>query len=439
MTERLYYRDSYLTSFDGLVVSVEPAKPSQSSADSGRDAAQRRRSLIVLDQTAFYPTSGGQPHDTGTLGDWLVVDVLERPGASDDEHAMIVHVVEAPSATPATPLTVSQVVVGKIDWPRRLDHLQQHSGQHVLSQAFNRACQAPTVSFHLGDEYCTIDVARNPLDAGAIARAEALANETVLANLAVRTHFVAPDDLPRFNLRKPTARAGEIRVIEITDFDASACGGTHVALTGQIGPIKIRRWERRGDDTRVEFVCGWRALRDYGAKQELVRGLADAYRVREADLLASIRRDQVELASARDALKVARERLLGYEAAELLAVARTISLGGASCRVVSAVLADRSLDDVKSLARKLVSAGEAVALLGLSAGERGQIVFAQSPGLALGAADALDLGGLLKEICGRFGGRGGGARDLAQGGVPDVSRLSEAIQAAVDSVATGRS
>lgn len=401
-TERLYYLDSYLLTFEARVV--------ERTEVGGRPA-------VVLDRTAFYPTSGGQPHDTGTLSGLRVVDVVDRED-------VVLHVLDGPA--PA-----AETVVGEIDWERRLDHMQQHTGQHVLSQSFDRCCGAPTVSFHLGEEHCTIDVARSPLSAEEVARAEELANRIVLEDRPVRASLVAPEDLHRFALRKAVAREGEIRVVEVEGFDYSACGGTHCARTGSVGPVKVRRWERRGSDTRIEFLCGWRALRDYGWKHDLVKGLAEGFRVRDRDVGVSIQRSLDELRSTREALEDLRERLQGYEVAELLANATPLPGRDASARLVVRCLADRTPEDLKRLAQRLTAGGGVVALLGLRAGERAHLVFAQSPGLPF------DVGKLLKATCVGLGGRGGGTRDLAQGGAPEVGRLEEAIEEAARQVTLG--
>lgn len=394
-TERLYYSDSYLRAFEARVVERVEV--------DGRPA-------VVLDRTAFYPTSGGQPHDTGRLAGVSVVDVLDRGD-------VVVHVLDR--GLPAV-----DHVVGAIDWDRRLDHMQQHTGQHVLSQALDQTCRAPTVSFHLGDESCTVDVARTPLSAEDVARAERLANAIVLDDRAVRVHVVAADDLERFALRKPTTREGDVRVVEVEGFDFSACGGTHCARTGGVGTVKVRRWERRGDVTRVEFLCGWRALEDYRWKHDVIKGLAEGFRVRDRDLASAVQRSLDDLRASRDALEDLRDRLLGYEASELLAGAGQLPTEAGGARLVVRGIADRTPDELKRLAQRITAGGAAVALLGLEAGGRAHLVFAQSPGLPF------DMGAALKSACARLGGRGGGTRDLAQGGAPEAGRLGAALEEA---------
>jgi len=235
VTERLYYTDPYTTEFDAHIVGAE--------AHEGRPA-------VVLDRTAFYPTSGGQPFDTGQLGGVAVVDVVDR----DD--GTILHVIER--ELQAGP------VRGRIDWTRRFEHMQQHTGQHVLSAAFERVVGARTESFHLGSVSSTIDLGRM-VSAGEIDRAEDEANRVVWEDRPVTIRFADAEEAAKLPLRKEPARTGRLRLIDVENFDISACGGTHVARTGAIGMIAIAGSERVRGGTRVEFLCGVRALRGYRA------------------------------------------------------------------------------------------------------------------------------------------------------------------------------
>src|SRR5713226_446180 len=241
MTERLYYEDSFLREFEAEVLSCEAAHP------EGSRGADNARWQVVLDRTAFYPTSGGQPHDTGTLGGAAVVEVLER----DDQ--TVAH------------LTNEQVPAGRvrcaIDWERRFDHMQQHTGQHVLSATFLELFKFPTVSFHLGREVSTIDLAAPGLDARLMEQAERRANGIIFEDRAVRVSFGTAQQLAEMGVRKAVEREGIQRAIEVEGFDRQPCGGTHVARTGQIGLVLLRKCERVKQNWRVEFVCGHRALR----------------------------------------------------------------------------------------------------------------------------------------------------------------------------------
>src|SRR6266545_2938187 len=242
MTERLYYSDSYIREFDANVV--------EQTAHEGKTA-------VVLDRTAFYPTSGGQPFDLGTLSGAKVLDVV------DTDDGRILHVVDrAPDGAR---------VNGQIDWVRRFDHMQQHTGQHVLSAAFDRLLNARTESFHLGVEYSTIDLARE-LPAAEIARAEEEANRVVWEDRPVAIRFAGPDEIAKLPLRKEPKREGILRLIDVQDFDLSACGGTHVARTGAIGLIAVAATERLRGGSRVTFLCGGRALAGYRSLREAGAG-----------------------------------------------------------------------------------------------------------------------------------------------------------------------
>ncbi|HVC33118.1 MAG TPA: DHHA1 domain-containing protein [Chloroflexota bacterium] len=367
------------------------------------------RSAVTLDRTAFYPTSGGQPHDTGVLGGAPVVDVVDAGDA-------VLHVLDG------VPPAVGAAVAGRIDADRRRDHTQQHTGQHALSQAFERACSLRTVSFHLGAEYCTIDLDTPALGSDAVRRAERLANEVVLEDRPILVHFADASDLTRFGLRKVVERSGEIRIVEIEHFDRSACGGTHVQRTGQIGPIKVRRWERRGNETRVEFLCGWRTLRDHAERLDATRALAERLGARDADLVPILSRALDELDRLRDENAALRGRLLDAEAGKLVDAGTRLP-GSPTARLVVAAFENRSPDELKRLASSAIEHGAAVALLG-STGERSHLVFAQQPG----RSD--DMNALLRQVVRLIGGRGGGSRDLAQGGSASPAPVSPALDEA---------
>lgn len=247
MTDRLYYTDPFSREFDATVIGVESAQPPTVFV------------RVRLDRTCFYPTSGGQPFDMGTLDGSSVVDVV------DEDEAGITHIVESrlgpvdPAAGPDPVLRIGDRVHGTIDWVRRFDHMQQHTGQHVLSAAIVRLFDVPTVSFHLGAEASTIDLARE-LTAREIAAAEEEANRIVWEDRPVTIRFVSAEEASTLPLRKEPARTGVLRLIEVEHFDLSACGGTHVARTGQIGMIAITAWERFKGGHRLEFHCGGRAL-----------------------------------------------------------------------------------------------------------------------------------------------------------------------------------
>jgi alanyl-tRNA synthetase len=376
MTERLYYTDPYLTEFQADVLQV-------AEAPGGRWS-------IVLDRSAFYPTSGGQPFDTGTLGPSHVVDVL------DADDGTVVHVVDGPLAPGS--------ITGKVDWERRFDHMQQHTGQHVLSAAFDSVLGARTVGFHLGADVSTIDLDRE-LSPDDIRRAEDDANGTVWRDRPVTIRFVEPEEAPRLPLRKEPARQGVLRVIEIADCDLSACGGTHVGSTGSIGIIAVAGWERVRGGSRIEFVCGGRALRAHRSLRDVVSASIARLSVAPGELPAGIERMQAEAKQVRKALEDAQSALASYEATDLASRAETI---GAVAFVFAAV-AHRDAAALKQMASAIVSRpGHAVVLAGSSSPS--PLVIARS------ARVPLDSAALLKQILARFGGKGGGRPELAQAG-----------------------
>jgi alanyl-tRNA synthetase len=397
MTDRLYYHDSFLYDFDARVV--------EALDSNGRTA-------VVLDRTAFYPTSGGQVHDLGMLtADGQQIAITE---VADDEDGRILHFASA-SLFPGIQ------VHGVVDAARRRDHVQQHSGQHVLSAAFIRLFNMPTVSFHMGDESCTIDLETAGLSAAQAQKAELLANEVIAEDRPVSIRFVPLEEARELGLRKlPPKQTGDLRLIDISDFDLTACGGTHVRATGQIGSILLRKCEKVKQGVRVEFVCGLRAVntarRDYTTLTEA----AALYSSHIYDVPEQIHKS---LAEAKAAGK-AQHKLL-EELAELSAE-RLLAQTAGSPQVITQFFPDRDAIFIKLLAQKLTAGKSAViALLAAGAGQP-TLVFAQSPG------QKSNMGQLMKEAMAQLGGRGGGSTDMAQGGVPaadlGLERLETVLQ-----------
>jgi alanyl-tRNA synthetase len=393
MTERLYYTDSYCTRFSARVI--------ERLTWDGQPA-------VLLDRTAFYPTGGGQPADQGALGGVAVLDVVVR-----EEDGEIVHVLKH-----ALPETGGGEVEGEVDWPRRFDHMQQHTGQHVLSAAFEHVLDADTVGFHLGSETCTVDIDAPRLDPAAAEPVEELANRVTWENRPVNVRPVGADELDALPLRRPPTVEGPVRIVEIADFDVNPCGGTHVARTGEIGIIKIVRFDYRGDETRVEFLCGDRALRDYRAKNKMVNQLAGRLTVGHWELDQAVERLQDEAKQLRRDLRRVRQRSLEMEANELAegAVAR------GPYRVVRRVWEGREPRELRGLAQELAQRLGVVALLAGVAG-RAHLCF------ACAEEAGLDVATLLREACARLGGQGGGRPHLAQGSAPttDVARVETVL------------
>jgi alanyl-tRNA synthetase len=397
MTLRLYYQDAYLTEFDAQLLRVIPGEQGTSG--------------LVLDRTCFYPTSGGQPCDLGLLQSQLVFDVQEDDG---DVVHWIKGSFEGPSAH------------GQIEWARRFDHMQQHTGQHILSQAFLKLSDAQTVGFHLSAEVSTIDVARNSLDEQEAEAIEHLANEIVLSDRPVSTRFVKASELQDLDLRKMPTVDQDVRIVAVEGFDQTPCGGTHCARTGEVGPIAIRKWEHRGAETRVEFLCGWRAVRDYHWKTAAVNQLALAFSVKGTELADAVLRLREESTACHRELSRLREASLSVEAENLLAEAEEWQ----GTRIVVRAFQDRDPQEIRKLASLLTASQRTIALLG-TGGERARLVFARSEDLNV------DVGALLKETCRAFGGGGGGQPNMAQGGGFAGDLIDEALQSARRSLMTG--
>jgi alanyl-tRNA synthetase len=374
-TDRLYYTDPYLREFDATLLET---------------VSHEGRTALVLDRTAFYPTSGGQPYDVGFFHDVRVVDVV------DEDDGRVLHIVDrAPSTT---------TLHGVIDWTRRFDHMQQHTGQHILSAAFDRALGARTESFHLGVESSTIDLNRELTEAE-IARAEDEANRIVWEDREVRIRFVDSAEAASLGLRKESKREGALRLIDVDGFDLSACGGTHVARTGAIGIIAVAGAERFRGGSRVTFLCGGRALAGYRALRDVVDRSGRTLSVGAAELPPAIERLQTEGKDLRKQIKDFQARLASQEADALADAAATVD----SVRLVVAALPGWDANGLKTIAARIVERpGYAAVLVG--GPSPAPIVVARAQDVAL------DSGALLRTLVERHGGKGGGRPEFAQGG-----------------------
>ncbi len=404
MTERLYYTDAYLRVFTARVVAIEPA---------GEWGA---RPGVILDRTAFYPTSGGQPHDTGTLGGAPVLDVVEVNGS-------IVHIVAGRDEVPpaSSPIVPGAAVEGTADWASRFDHMQQHSGQHVLSAIFSRVLGAETVSVHL-DGSSTLDLAISSLEPGAARRVEDEANRVIFDNRPVTVRFVSEAEAVQMGLRRSPQRSGTIRVVEVADCDRSACGGTHVRSTGEIGPIVLRRWERIKGQTRVEFLAGWRAIDDYRWKHALITEWSGRLTVGDRDLGAALDRLAREARDRERALSEVRARLLAHEAAERLAA---VPAGGGP-KIIRLDVSRRDPQEIRQLLREMTGREASVVLAGYEA--TGRLYFARSPG------DGPSMAAVLDGVCRASGGRGGGTPEFAQGAVASGGTVAQVLGLAEEAV-----
>jgi alanyl-tRNA synthetase len=397
MTQRLYYDDSYTTDFMAHVVEPTTAED---------------RPAAVLDRTYFYPTGGGQPSDMGLISGVKVVDVVIRPADQ-----AVLHVLDKT-------LGAAEVEC-RVSWPRRFDHMQQHTGQHILSRALIEIAGANTIAFHLGAETLTIDLDRAELAESSLDHAEDLVNQIVIENRTVAARVVSTEEFAALNVRlrkMPDHLATDgLRVVEIEGFDLTACGGTHVARTGEIGMIKLVKFERlNSKESRLEFRCGGRALRDYRVKNAATNHLAVDLTVGVWEIEQAVGRLKTDLKDAQRALRAAQDRLLEVDSADLLAKAAMHGV----VRVVKAVLEGREPDQARALASRLIEAGNVIALCGLP-GEKAQLIFGCSPDLDY------DMNDTLKRALATLGSdRGGGRKEFAQGG--GVPASAEQIARALD-------
>jgi alanyl-tRNA synthetase len=403
MTTRLYYHDSFLYDFDAEVHEV---------LDSPRPA-------LILDRSAFYPTSGGQVFDTGWITN-AANDKFKVTEVADGDNGHVVHYFEAERGFDKAALKPGTRVHGQIDAARRRDHIQQHSGQHVLSAAFIRLYNVPTVSFHMADGYCSIDLDTPTLSKEQIESAERLANEIILENRGVDIRFVTRDEAGKLGLRKlPPTERDEVRLIDIRDFDLCACGGTHVLQTGQIAGVLLRKVEKVRQGWRVEFVAGQRAVatarRDFSALTET----AALFSAHIYDVPQQARKSLDEIKSLRKQREQSQEELAAAQAAALLA--ETPETNGR--KLVVRTLADRDLSFVKLLAQKLTRLSPGAVALLATTSPQAALVFAQSAG------QPFDMGALIKETMTKLGGRGGGSKDIAQGGIPNADGIEGVLNA----------
>ena len=398
MSERLYLSDPYLLEFEASIVARR--------AHEGRPA-------VVLDRTAFYAESGGQPWDTGTLGEARVVAVIED--GSD-----VIHVLDRAIA--------ADRVHGAVDAPRRHDHMQQHHGQHLLSKALVDTAGARTIAFHLGSELTTIDLDR-PVTLQQARAAEWRANEIVWQARPVRVSTLSADQARAEGLEPPEGVAGSVRVVDAEGFDRQPCGGTHPRSTAEVGVIVVTTLEKLKGGTRVSFVCGQRALSAVAARQDALDRLVALFSAPLDGLVAAARQAKEALAEGERRARALLERAIDGDARRLLAQARGEGPAptAASPALVVAALDGWPANALRLLATRVVALAPAVALLG-SRAEKAHLVFAQSDGLPH------DVPGLLKQAVEHLGGRGGGRGNLAQGGGDRLDRLDEALAGAAEGV-----
>jgi len=394
-THRLYYDDAFEREFTARVVHCELLPPDLNSGITAQALG------LLLDRTAFYPTSGGQPHDLGKIGDANVLDVR-------DDGDEIIHVVDRRPGSPD--------VLGCINWPRRFDHMQQHTGQHLLSAMFQERFGRPTVSFHLGTGSSTIDLRGPELSDEILEGAERAANTIIFEDRPVTVRYGTAEDLVKLGVRKEVDRAGILRAIEIEGADLQPCGGTHVKSTGQIGTLLVRRCTKMRQDWRVEFVCGGRA--EHAARQDFLglRTAAERLNCPPEDLAAAAER----VLSERDAnfkrTRALLQRLAELEAGQAVREATTSRDG---LRVIHRVFDAVEPEFLGYFATEVAKTERSIALLARRS--CGHMLFAQHP------TATKDMNSLLKQVLALVGGKGGGTRDFARGRLDDPTQAEKAV------------
>lgn len=409
-TKRIYYDDAFAREFSARVVSCEPGASDSSAGDSSANTAGKLW-RVKLDRTAFYPSSGGQPHDTGRLGEACVVDVI-------DEDEEVVHVVDKP-------IDVGAAVQGMISWERRFDHMQQHSGQHVLSAVLHAKFGLPTVSFHLGADVCTIDVRGAEPKQEILDRATAAANDVVYADRVVSVKYGTAEELAVAGVRKTVERTGTLRAIEIEELELQPCGGTHVQRTGQIGMILLRGVSRIRQDWRLEFACGRRAERLAREDFAALRAVARRLNCSPQEAVAAAER----VAAERDAhYKRARASIQKLAELDARSAVQEVQAGADGLRVIAKLFEDEPPEYVQAFAREVAQAENTVALVVRK--ECGHIFFSQHP------TAKKDMNALLAEALNGVPGKGGGSRDSARGRLADPQRAAEFLSVASTALKT---
>lgn len=400
-TDRTYYDDAFTKVFSAQVLSCEPA-----FAPGEDTAAAVTKWGVKLDRTAFYPTSGGQPHDVGKLGEANVIDVM-------DEGNEIVHVVDRPVAVGA--------MEGSVDWARRFDHMQQHSGQHLLSAVFQGQFALPTVSFHLRSDTCTIDLRGAEPTAEILERAARTANQIVYEDRPVNVKYGTGEELAAAGVRKTVERAGLLRAIEIENLELQPCGGTHVRSTGQIGMIQIRGVSKIRKDWRVEFACGQRAESLTNEDLVTLKAVAQRLNCSVAETVATAERVVAERDAHFKSARGSMEKLAGLEAQ---AAVQASEAGTDRLRVVTRVFNGVAPEYVQAFAREVAQMDKTIALVART--ECGHVFFSQH------SSAGKEMNVLLADALKLVGGKGGGSRDSARGRLADPSRAAELIAFATE-------
>lgn len=433
-SELLHLTHQDLAEFSAVVIEVDPV-PDELAHKAPQGAAW----AVRLDRTAFYPGGGGQPPDRGWLDN---LEVLEA-GLDLRDPSVVVHFVGA-HADGRPDLVPGQTIKARIDWKRRLDLMQQHTGQHILSAVALREWSAPTTGFHLGMETATVDLAfptRYLADADSlgdlVAQLERLACAEVFADRQIDVEFVdpraedaaQPPDRTKLRVRErgPAPKAAaDWRVVTVAGLDRSPCGGTHVARTGQVGLVTIQRWDKIRDSLRLEFACGYRALARAARRRDELRRLGGAFSAPEEEAVDLALKSLADATARQRQLRAMRTELLRWRALEMAASAERLLGGGL---LVALILEDHTPEDLKLLANSLCAADAGMVALLASGGDTPRLVFARGD-----RQTAIDASKLLGQVITLMGGKGGGSAQMAQGGGGEPERLAPAMQAAAEVV-----
>ena len=387
-TKRLYLENPCKVEFEAQVV---------------EKVAWEQKPALILDQTCFYPESGGQPSDKGMINGIEVIKVLE-------DEARIIHLLAEDIS--------SAKVTGKVAWQTRFDHMQQHSGQHILSQSFHELLGAETLAFHLGEAISTLEMDLRKISEEEVENIERRANEIVFEDREIKCYFIPEEKIESVPLRRPPKKKGLIRVVEVSDFDFSACGGTHVRRTGEIGLIKIIRLERIRNNIRFEFICGRRALEDYLRKNRILRELSTRFTVNEGEILYSVEKLSSDLKSQQRNRKKMQEKIAQYEAQEIMQEAEG--------KVIKEVFVDKTPEEVRFLVLSIIRKGDFVVLFGLKGEERGHLILACSENLDIDMREIVPL------VSPLIKGKGGGSSSLVEVAGEEKENLEQALEKAFE-------